>query len=285
MVTYSWLPSHHGHCEKDASCALRATDLILSFGFFRRAELEATFPGPLHWLAAELGIRIQLSVHSSFSFEFLYQFPESQGRCFWISLVNMWCQMYVIILFIWEDFRIFLFVCLLNPLPIFHTLCSLPHHCSLPCFSRVTTVCLFKQNRFCLCQDLREVEGAVECLFVFWFRIPALWGKTRLWEFGLKQPLPSSPGLTRSHRKGNCIHSHIVTVTAKSSYWMSPCLPTCLLKFSPWYFSFLWEGGRPIQITLYLYFCLCSYFMWSVYFNKNSLAWDCNDGCWERPLN
>lgn len=108
---HSWLLSHRWrrcqHCEKDAWCALRATDLILSFGFFRRAELKATYPGPLRWLAAELGQESRCQCVPVFSFEFLYQSPGSQGRCFWISFVNMRCQRYIIIVFIWEDFHIF----------------------------------------------------------------------------------------------------------------------------------------------------------------------------------
>lgn len=105
---------------------------------------------------------------------------------------------------------------MLNPLHIFPTLYS---SLSLLLFniSVVTTTASVIRTCFVFAK-WRGGEGAVGCLFIFWFRIPVC-GENRISEFVLKQPFLSSPRLlVKSHRKGNCTNNHYLSYH-KSSLW------------------------------------------------------------------
>lgn len=150
-------------------------------------------------------------------------------------------------------------VCLLNLLHIFHTLCSPPHRCSLSCFSIVTTAAFLNRTGFVFGKTWEKLKEQLSACPFSGLESQLCGGKKRLREFGLKRPLPSLPGLAGSHSKGNCLHTHDPHCHREvilRDHLLPPHFSNKILSLI-FFFSFLWEGGRPIQIALYLCFCLC----------------------------
>ena len=91
----------------------------------------------------------------------------------------------------------------------------------------------------CLCQDgEKSKEHLTTCSFSgLEFQ---LCGERRITEFELKQPLPSSLRLVKSHRKGNYTYNHYLSYHYKLSHW-----PTTL--------KLLFSSKASLSPSLYLH--------------------------------